>query len=192
MGNRKSLQWAIVPILLVGALLRWSAIGPMSNMLHYDEAHNGLDVLSLIQNPRLTPFMPANFGRESLWFYILLPFVAIWGAQPFALRLAATMTGILTLAALYQLGKKVLPPRAACWATLALAVCQWHVHLSRMALRTILLPLIGVLAFWSLFQACQTDRRSHWALAGVWTGLLLYTYFSSLLWGWFIFFREIC
>jgi len=182
MRNHKNIQWAMILILLSGALLRWSAIGPMSDMLSYDEAYYGLDALSLIQHPRLTPFLPANHGRESLWCYLLIPFISLWGARPFALRLAATMVGILTLAVTYRLGTEVLNRRAACWATLALAICQWHVHQSRTAIRAILLPLVGALAFWALFQAHRTDRRSLWALAGVWMGLLLYTYFSSLVW----------
>lgn len=180
--NHTRLNWTLIGILLVGAFLRWSAIGPMSDMLSYDESYYGLDALSLLEHPRLTPFLPANNGRESLWCYILIPFIAIWGAQPFALRLAATTVGILTLAATYRLGTEVLNRRAATWATLALAVCQWHVHQSRTALRVILLPLIGVLAFGTLFRAYRTDRRSMWALGGVWTGLLLYTYFSSVFW----------
>ncbi len=178
----KSTPWAMIFVLLLGALLRWSTIGPMSNMLSYDEAYYGLDALSLMEHPRLTPFLPANHGRESLWCYILIPFIAIWGAQPFALRLAASLTGLLTLAVMYRFSAEILNRRAALWATLALAICQWHVHQSRMAIRAILLPLIGTLVFGTLLWALRTNRRSLWALSGVWLGLMLYTYFSSVFW----------
>lgn len=173
---------AITAILLVGAFLRWSHLAPLSDMLSYDEAYYGLDTLSLIESPRLTPFLPANLGRQSLWCYILIPFVVIFGAHPFALRLAAAFVGILTVAAVYRLGKEVMSPRAARWAILAFCVAQWPVHQSSLAMRAILWPLIGTLAFASLMQAHRTNRMDIWAEAGIWVALLWYTYFSALLW----------
>lgn len=151
-------------------------------MLSYDEAYYGLDTLSLIESPRLTPFLPANLGRQSLWCYILIPFVVIFGAHPFALRLAAAFVGILTVAAVYRLGKEVMNPQAARWSALAFCVAQWPVHQSGLAMRAVLWPLIGTLAFASLMQARRTHRMAVWAEAGIWVGLLGYTYFSALLW----------
>ena len=87
------LEWAVIVILLLGALLRWPALGGMNIMLYRDEAYYGADALSLLQAPQLTPFFPANFGRESAWMYLLAPFVAVFGAQPFGLRLAAAFVG---------------------------------------------------------------------------------------------------
>jgi hypothetical protein len=49
-------------------------------------------------------------------------------------------------------------------------------------MRAVLWPLIGTLAFASLMQARRTDRMTLWAEAGIWVGLLWYTYFSALLW----------
>ncbi|MFN3763554.1 MAG: hypothetical protein ACK4WK_10190, partial [Anaerolineae bacterium] len=172
----------IAAVLLAGALLRWSPIGPLSDMLSYDEAYYGLDTLSLIESPRLTPFLPANLGRQSLWCYVLMPFVALFGAHPFALRLAAGFVGILTAAAVYRLGKETLSPQAARWALLAFCVAGWPVHQSGLGMRAILWPLIGALAFAALLQARRTDRIALWIEAGIWVGLLWYTYFSALLW----------
>lgn len=172
----------VAAILLLGAVLRWSHIGPLSDMLSYDEAYYGLDTLSLIESPRLTPFLPANLGRQSLWCYVLIPFVAVFGAHPFALRLAAGFVGILTTVAVYRLGKETLSPRAARWALLAFCVAGWPVHLSGLGMRAVLWPLIGTLAFASLMQACRADRTALWIEAGIWIGLLWYTYFSALLW----------
>ncbi|MGQ9466275.1 MAG: hypothetical protein ACUVXE_03325 [Anaerolineae bacterium] len=173
---------AITAILLAGAFLRWSHLALLSDMLSYDEAYYGLDTLSLIESPRLTPFLPANLGRQSLWCYILIPFVIIFGAHPFALRLAAAFVGILTVAAVYRLGKEVMSPSAARWAALAFCVAQWPVHQSGLAMRAVLWPLIGTLAFASLMQAHRTNRIAIWAEAGIWVALLWYTYFSALLW----------
>jgi len=173
---------AIIAILLVGAFLRWIHLAPLSDMLSYDEAYYGLDTLSLIESPRLTPFLPANLGRQSLWCYVLIPFVAVFGAHPFALRLAAGFVGILTVAAVYRLGKETLTPRAARWAALVFCVAGWPVHQSGLGMRAVLWLLIGTLAFASLMQARRTDRTALWVETGIWAGLLWYTYFSALLW----------
>lgn len=173
---------AIVAILLIGAFLRWNHPAPLSDMLSYDEAYYGLDTLSLIESPRLTPFLPANLGRQSLWCYVLIPFVAIFGAHPFALRLAAAFVGILTVAAVYRLGKEMMGQGAARWAALAFCVAQWPVHQSGLAMRAVLWPLIGTLLFSSLMQAHRTNRMAIWVEAGIWVALLWYTYFSALLW----------
>ena len=108
-------------IILAGALARWADFGAMSSMLHHDEAYYGIDAVSLLQAPRLTPFFPDNYGRESGWMYVLTPFVGVFGATPFALRLAATSVGILTLAAAHRLGKEILGARGAVWVTAALS-----------------------------------------------------------------------
>jgi hypothetical protein len=54
---------------LVGVFFRSNALGPMNDILHDDEAYNGMDALSLLRHPRLTPFFPGNFGREAGWIY---------------------------------------------------------------------------------------------------------------------------
>ena len=175
-------DWLIVVVLLAGTFLRCAALGKMDGMLHYDEAFNGVDALSLLRSPRLTPFLAGNYGRESGWCYVLTLFIATWGARPFALRLAVAFTSILTLAASYRLAKELLGSRGATWATAALAVLYWHVHLSHLALRANLFLLVGALALAFLLRAHRKNTWPDWAFAGLGLGLLAYTYFSAYLW----------
>ena len=67
--------WFILLILMMGIYLRWAALEPMSSMSHYDEAWNWGDATEIIAQPYFT------------------------------LRYTATVTGILTLAAIYRLGR---------------------------------------------------------------------------------------
>jgi 4-amino-4-deoxy-L-arabinose transferase-like glycosyltransferase len=122
-------------ILLVAALMRWTALAQMRQMLDYDEAYYGFDALSLLYAPRLTSFFATNFGRESAWMYILAPFLAWFGANPFAMHLAAAFIGVLTVAATYRLAREVLNVQGATWAMAAFAVFYWPVHHSHLALR---------------------------------------------------------
>lgn len=182
MNRRAGALWWMVGVVLAAAWLRWSAFRPMQSLLMYDEAFNALDALDLLQNVRLTPFLVANGGRESGWHYWLTPFIAGFGMQPFALRLAATCIGVLTVAAVYRLGSELVDRQTGVWAAAALAVLYWHLHLSHIGLRAITMPLIGALAFTALLNAYRTSRRAAWVSGGVWLGALAYTYFSARIW----------
>lgn len=180
--KKQEILWFMAAILLMGAFLRWAQLGTMEEMLNSDEAANGLDALSLIQSPRLTPFFPSYTGRESGWHYWLVPYLMAFGLRPFAIRLAATMAGVMTLAAVYPLSRELLPKRAALWSTAALAVLYWHVHLSHIGFRAILFPMIGSLAMALLLRAHRQNTPTTWLGAGIMLGLLPYSYFSARLW----------
>lgn len=180
--KKQTILWLLVILLLMGTALRWAQLQALAGMLNTDEAANGLDALSLIQHPRLTPFFPTFTGRESGWHYWLTPFLLAFGLRPLAIRLAATMIGCLTVAAVYALGRELLPRRAALWTSGTLAVLYWHVHLSQIGFRAILMPLVGSLALACLLRAYRTNRMAGWLGAGLWLGLLAYTYFSARLW----------
>jgi 4-amino-4-deoxy-L-arabinose transferase-like glycosyltransferase len=182
--NSKNGQLAIaVIILLIGSALRLQGLHTLTTSLNYDEAYYAIDAASLLEQPRLTPFFPENYGRESAWMYVLAPFLAVFGYSAFGLRLAAAFTGILTLAAVYRLGAELFRSRwAALWSMAGLAVLYWHVHFSHLVWRALLFPLVGTLAFAVLWRARRTNRLMHWIAAGLLLVLLAYTYFAARVW----------
>jgi hypothetical protein len=67
-------------------------------------------------------------------------------------------------------------------ATLAaagLAVSYWHVSVSRLGFRAILLPLLSSLLIGCFWRAWTGRRRRDFLWAGVWLGLALYTYTAA-------------
>jgi len=174
--------WALITILLLAAALRAQDLRLMFDMVHYDEAYYGVDALSLVRQPRLTPFFPENFGRESLWMYALAPSLAVFGANAFALRLVAFFTGVLTVAAVYALGRELFGRRVGLWAAAALAVLFWATLAGHQAFRAHVYPLIGTLTFVALLRARRTTTWRGWLAAGVWIGLLAYTYIAARAW----------
>jgi hypothetical protein len=169
-------------LLLLAAYLRFHTLGAMRDMLNFDEAWDAINAVSLINEPRLIAFFPDNGIRQSGWMYYLAGWIAAGGVEPFVLRVATVMVGMLTLAGVYAVARRVLGAQSAVWAVGALGVLFWHAHLSHIVLRAILFPLIGVLALAFLFRAERSNRLKWWAAGGVFTGLLLYTYFSAVLW----------
>lgn len=167
----------LISLLLLGAVLRGQGLAHMDADLHHDEAYNALDALALVQSPKLTPFFPANTGREGLYYYALAGGLAAFGESVFALRVVSFLLGMLTLAAAYRLARDVLNDEAALWTVGALAVLYWPVHLNHLIFRVNTLPLLGALAFWMLLRARR--RNQGWLLAGLLTGLTLYTYVAA-------------
>jgi len=170
----------LIFLLLVGAALRIHGLAPMDKLLHHDEAYNGVDAIALLENPRLTPYFPNNTGREGLYYYLLAPFVGSLGARPLALRLTSMFIGVLTLAAVYPLGKAIIGTHGALWAVGALAVVYWPIHLNHLVFRVNTFPLLGALAMTALLRAQRLNQR--WWLAGLFVGLLLYTYVAAQVW----------
>lgn len=164
-------------VLLMGSILRIHGLAPLSTMLNFDEAFVGVDALSLMETPRLQAYFPNNTGREGLWFYALAPSIAAFGATPFALRIVAIFTGILSVAAMVPLGREVFGKTGGLYAAGGLAVLYWHVHLSHIPFRAILFVLLTILALTAFLRAKRTNRG--WVVAGILLGATFYTYAAA-------------
>jgi 4-amino-4-deoxy-L-arabinose transferase-like glycosyltransferase len=186
--------WWMVAVLLVATALRLVAFGEVPPGLYHDEAYHGLDGVDVLQG-HLSFYFPANNGREPLFIYLIALAVGLLGRSPFALRLVAFFAGLLTVAATAAMGRALFSRRAGSLAAAVLAVTLWHVHLSRVGFRAVLLPLFIALAAWqgalgvggaeaqgskgAGAQARGAGWWRHCLAAGVLYGLSFYTYTAA-------------
>jgi len=178
----------MVLILLVAAVLRLAALGQIPPGLYHDEAYNGLDALQVLDGD-LSLYFAANNGREPLFIYLIAATVGVLGRSPFVVRLAAVAPGLLTIAATYALGRALFTRRVGLFGAAILSVMLWHVHLSRVGFRAVLLPLFIALYLWQGTLAMRTGRRHraaglcgagrHALAAGALYGLSFYTYIAA-------------
>ena len=176
----------MVVVLLVATLLRLAAFGEVPPGLYHDEAFHGLDALDILQG-RLSFYFPANNGREPLFIYLVALSVRLLGKSPFALRLVSPFVGLLTVAATAAMGRALFSRRVGLLAAAVLAVTLWHVHLSRVGFRAVLLPLFTALAIWqgalgareSVSAESGGRQRRHWLAAGIFYALSFYTYTAA-------------
>ena len=78
--------------------------------------------------------------------------------------------------------KRVMPQQARWLAVLSaagMATGYWQVHLTRLGLRHVLLPLVQTLAFYFLWRGFNTRKRSAFVWAGLFLGAGLYTYLAA-------------
>ena len=179
--------WALLLLaVIIAAGLRFWHLGAVPPGLYRDEAVNGLDALDVLAGGRdgQSPFyFTANNGREPAYVYLTALSVSLLGNTILAVRLAAAVIGTLTTWFTYKLamtwfGRQVGLFSAALWA-----ITVWPVHLSRIGLRPILLPLMLAMVLWLGTSAYRRSRLGQnvawlWLLSGLFYGLSFYTYLA--------------
>jgi 4-amino-4-deoxy-L-arabinose transferase-like glycosyltransferase len=184
-------------VLLEAAALRLWRLDVLPPGLWYDEAINGVDIRMVLSGQGFPLYFAANSGREPLFLYLQALSVALLGPTPLGLRTVSAFTGIATVAAVHACGGVLFRSAAvgrgsdegeeaqAAWlaplAAAILAVSYWHLSLSRLGLRAILLPLLSTVAIMVFWRAWSRGRVRDYAWAGAWLGLSLYTYTSARL-----------
>jgi hypothetical protein len=188
----------ILTLLIASALRLWQ-IGALPPGLHYDEAADTIIAEQIARGESAPIFVAAYTGKEVLFFYWAALWMKLIGPSAFAMRLAAAMMGILTVAATYRAVYEFLAPcpvpharqgpgvrgkgdiAVALLATIFIATSFWHVLMSRVGFRSISEPLVQVLALAALFRGVRLNRRRWFIIAGALIGLNLYTYLAARL-----------
>ncbi len=171
--------WApVAGLTALAAALRLLALADIPPGLYHDEAFNGLDALGILEGTHAIYFV-ANRGREPLFIYLIAATVGALGRTPGALRLAAALCGTLTVPATFLMVRAWFDERIALLSAAIVATTYWHVQLSRVGFRAIMLPLFIALTLWAAGRAIRNNRRRTWLLAGVLYGLTFYTYVAA-------------
>ena len=177
--------WVLVVVVLA-TFLRVYRLNEFPPALYWDEAFDGYDALRVVQTPSHPIFFEGDTGREPLTIYLQALGIIVWGNREWTLRIVPALLGIVTIPALYRMTRTWFneDARAKEIGLLAagmLAVSFWHVDLSRLSLRAIAYPLLGVVTLWLFWRAWQTTQFRYFASSGVALGLTLYTYLAARL-----------
>ncbi|GIW06997.1 MAG: hypothetical protein KatS3mg060_1802 [Dehalococcoidia bacterium] len=170
---------AVILLTIVALAVRLLWLDEIPPGLFYDEAYKGLDALQMLRERSLPMFFPGNFGREPLFIWILAGAQALFGAEPIVLRTTIVVLAALTVPALYLATRELLGRLPALFAAAVLPFTLWHLVVSRVALRFVLLPLVECLAIWLLARGMRTGRRRDFAFAGLFVAACLYTYTAA-------------
>jgi hypothetical protein len=169
-------RWLLlVALLLVALIFRAFDLDRVPPGLDGDEMFNGWDARRVWKG-NLAVYFPANYGREPALIYLMALTTRVLGMGPWTMRLASVLCGLVGLAATWSLARRSYGSRVATLTMALMSVSLWPVFLNRIALRAGLQPVAQVLAVYALWRALE-DRTVRWAIiAGLFTGLTLYTY----------------
>jgi len=173
---------AILPIaiVLLALALRLPGLDRWPPAIHQDEASNGVDGWSLLTTGadragRTAPVFLEGFGagdnRTSLYAWLTIPGIALFGPGTFATRLPAALAGAWTVLATFLLVRRVRGTGTAACAALVLAATPWSICLSRFGHEASLTPAFAVTALW-----LAARERPRWIVAGIVLAAGMYTY----------------
>lgn len=182
----KSWKFSLLVIVLIAGFLRFYQLGNIPAGFLNDEANAGYDAYSLLLTGRdqWNNFLPVNnfigFGdfQPPLHRYSSLIPVYIFGLSEFSIRFMSALAGVLSVAALYFLVKKLINQKAALFSALLLAVMPWAVGLSRIGHESNLAILFLIVALF--FGLLQKSSKSlfYWIF---FLSLSMYTYSAYIL-----------
>lgn len=133
-------------------------------------------------------FFANNGGREALHMYVLALFSELpgMGINHETLKTLAVWESLLSLPIFFWLGYEVMGERQRRWGVLVglllallFAVSYWHLTVTRLALRIVMMPAVSALLLIYLVRAMRRNERADFIKAGLILGLSFYTYQAS-------------
>jgi uncharacterized membrane protein len=114
-----------------------------------------------------------------LYFIALHGWVSLVGSSDFALRLFSVMTGLVGVALMASLTRRLIGSRAVVPGVFALGIAPAFIAFSRMARYYALLLSLGLLSTCLLLRALAGDRRQDWIAYTLASLVILYTFYPG-------------
>ncbi|MCL4359712.1 glycosyltransferase family 39 protein [Patescibacteria group bacterium] len=181
--------------LLIGAVLRFWALGAVPPSPDWDEAALGYNAYSILKTGRdeygtKYPLVLRSFDdyKPPLYAYLTIPSVALFGLNVWAVRLPSAIAGVLAIAGVYVLTgllldaggltrKKYLGIDVPSFAALLLALSPWHIQFSRIAFEANVGLTINIWAIALFLKGLR--NRMYLPVSAFLLGLGLYAYHSE-------------
>lgn len=128
------------------------------------------------------PTSVGNMYLGPLYYYLMVPFLALTYPSPTGPAYAIAVLGILTVLGMYLLGRRMVGEWPALFAAVAYATAPQVVKLSRFSWQPNIAPFFGLLLLWSLWKGMRGDTW-HWFWALIWIAILIQAHYVALLAG---------
>ncbi len=168
-------------ILTIGCLVRLVGIGEVPVGLNADEAYAGYEAWAIANegadshgytNP--VYFVSWGSGMNVLYSYLSVPAVKMFGLNVFSLRITQVVFGCLTIVLIYLIARRFLDRKKSLVLFALLAICPWHVMLSRWGLESDILPFCLTLGVFGFVYGLKKKPLLLFSALGF--GLSLYSY----------------
>lgn len=186
----------LLAIILLAAALRLADPSGSLPGLQIDEASNVWNAYCLLRTgcdewgERWPVFRTRAFDdyRSPMYLYALIPFQAVGGMSVATARMPAALGGVITVALVYYLGRRMFDDGVGLVAAALLAVCPWDVQHTRWGHEGTIGPLLVAMSIAALLWAgaplvnpldTRTRMPPRWwrgLLAGLICGLACYGY----------------
>lgn len=170
-------------IMILAAVLRLYNIHVLPNGLQQDETFSLWNAWALLKEGtdstgKAWPVYLATWGdgQSALYSWLTIPFLFFSGGEPSYLvaRLPQALVGIATVFFAMQCCRRLWGTEMGLWTGFLLAICPWHVMMSRWGLDANIAPGMLTIAFY--FFVCGLENEKYFPIAAVFYGLSLYGY----------------
>jgi 4-amino-4-deoxy-L-arabinose transferase-like glycosyltransferase len=172
-GLLRSYEYGLV--LLGGALALFINLDGLPYDMLSDHGAYLHDVLRVIDGARDIYFAD-NSGREPFIMYAAAALAPLTGVSYLSLKLISATAALLTLPALYLIGRDLDGRLTGLLALVLGAFCDWHLLTGRFGFRITLASLASAWLLWVLLRALRGGRRVDFLLAGAILGAGMYGY----------------
>ena len=117
-------------------------------------------------------------GMNALESYLMIPFLAAFGVKTWVIRMPQLLLGLAALPAAFSVGHRMAGRRGGFCTLAVLALCPWHILLSRWALESNMAPNLLLLGLCFFLKGREDGRFL--PLSALCYGLALYAY--SAIW----------
>jgi 4-amino-4-deoxy-L-arabinose transferase-like glycosyltransferase len=180
-GTSRQAVCLLFAILLLAALIRIPKLANLPAGLFCDEAALGYNAWAILhhgvdENGKSMPLFVWSFGgyKNPVFIYASTIPIGLFGLNEGSLRLTSAGFGLLTILALFFLGKALRSTSLGLWSAFFLAIAPWHIHFSRVAFELISFPALFIPSVVLLVRFVQGRRTLRWAF--FLAGLCLYSY----------------
>ena len=171
-------NYILISILILAAILRFYHIDFQSIWLDeihtMNEANPKLSFLNVYDTIMIGEQMPP------LYFYSLYFLFKIFGYYTIVARLYSAIIAIVSVYAIYLLGKEMFNKKIGLIASIILCVNPFHLYYSQEARPYIFLFLFTTLSFYYLIKFIKLPSRKGAVLYGVISALMIYSHFFGL------------
>lgn len=179
MNNRKIL---ITLVIILAFALRVFEVDKLPAGFNADEASIGYNAYSIINTGRdeygeVLPLSFKSFGdyKPGLYFYFVMPFVALLGLNEWAVRLPSALLGTGMVLLIYLMTGEIFKDRKiSFFAALFLAINPWAIHYSRGGWETNAATFFITLGVLLLIKSFNRKIYLFWSLVSFLISMYLY------------------
>jgi 4-amino-4-deoxy-L-arabinose transferase-like glycosyltransferase len=167
----------MVALLLAATFLRIAGWLDAPPGMRYDEMTVVVEADRIRLGDR--PIYMDGSAEEALYHYLFAISEDLIAPQLFTQRWLSAALGLIAVAAIYALGRRMFNLRVGLLAAAISVGAFWALMYSRMGLRLIALPAFVLLGLIFLWRGLDRSRRIDFILAGALLGLSAYTYSAT-------------
>src|SRR3989338_393294 len=194
-------NWILIPVILLAAVLRFYQLGQNQPSLDWDETAHGYNAYSILKTGRdeygyKFPLYFRSFDdyKPPIYTYLVVPAVAIFGLNDFAVRFPSAFLGVLAVLFTYLMVKELFTQPItnagggretidrtrieiiALLAAFFLAISPWHLQFSRVAFETNSAVFWSVLGTWAFLRGIRSNGQK----ITIWMSLAVLSFGANL------------